>query len=168
VYRVQREIVYQRPATVVLPPPPSRAIDPREDPRLRDYLAAVAQAPRPVASSSGRSRLSIPVTPEGPVRAIAVPDNEPAPEAQATPTETIRRPLEAPIRVEAVIAPTVQQGEPEYATPVFGRRGFVHPPGTATATEEKDKVIIDVRNYEPGEKVKDPRTGLVFLVPPTA
>lgn len=51
--------------------------------------------------------------------------------------------------------------EPLYATPVIGRPGFVHPPGL-----NDPAVVVDVRQFEAGQKVRDPRTGNVFLVPP--
>ena len=50
---------------------------------------------------------------------------------------------------------------PKRATPVPGMHGFVYPPGSAHTPGD----MIDVRGYAPGQKVKDPRTGQVFLVP---
>jgi len=169
-YPVQRRVIYQRPNVVTLPPAPG-SLDPREDPRLRAYVAAVREEEaraRLSAASSSRSRLTLPVPPDdAPLRAIPVPETDTAMDQNA-PAEVIKK-AEKPIRAEVVVAPTMYQGEPEYATPVFGRRGFVHPPNSAALDEkEKEKVIIDVRQYAPGEKVKDPRTGIVFLVPPTA
>jgi hypothetical protein len=49
----------------------------------------------------------------------------------------------------------------KYGRPVPGKRGFVFPPGVT----EESKNMIDVRDFQPGQKVKDPRTGEVFLVP---
>lgn len=48
-----------------------------------------------------------------------------------------------------------------FAKPVPGKRGFVYPPGA----EEDIKNILDVRGFTPGQKMRDPRTGEVFLVP---
>jgi hypothetical protein len=168
-YQMQRRVIYQRPNVVTLPPVPNR-YDPRQDTRYRDYMAAVqaeeAARSRMMAASSSRSRLTLPVPAEDtPLRAIPVPETD-VPADQHAASEIIKK-AEKPVRAEVVVAPTVYQGEPEYGTPVFGRRGFVHPPASVAGTD-KDKVIIDVREYAPGEKVKDPRSGIVFLVPPTA
>ncbi|WP_038166547.1 hypothetical protein [Verrucomicrobium sp. BvORR106] len=48
-----------------------------------------------------------------------------------------------------------------YGRPVPGKQGFVYPPGV----KEETKNMIDVRDFRPGQKVKDPRTGEIFLVP---
>lgn len=48
-----------------------------------------------------------------------------------------------------------------YGKMVPGRVGFVYPPGV----EAKPENMVDVRGFSPGEKVRDPRTGKVFLVP---
>lgn len=56
------------------------------------------------------------------------------------------------------VAPT---SAPNYGTPVPGRRGFVYPPGVDTKPEN----MVDVRDFQPGQKVRDPRTGKIFLVP---
>jgi hypothetical protein len=44
---------------------------------------------------------------------------------------------------------------------VAGQPGYVHPPG-----DTGGKYMIDVRNIAPGEKARDPHTGLAFVVPP--
>jgi hypothetical protein len=51
--------------------------------------------------------------------------------------------------------------ELKFATPVPGKHGFVYPPGM----EQDPKNMLDVRDFTPGQKVKDPRSGKVFLVP---
>lgn len=51
--------------------------------------------------------------------------------------------------------------QPAYGKMVPGRVGFVYPPGV----EAKPENMVDVRGFSPGEKVRDPRTGKVFLVP---
>lgn len=50
---------------------------------------------------------------------------------------------------------------PSYGSPVPGRKGFVYPPGS----DQKPENMVDVRDFTPGQKVRDPRTGKVFLVP---
>jgi hypothetical protein len=64
--------------------------------------------------------------------------------------------------VTTVTPPPAQQAAaPTYGTPVAGRRGFVFPPGVDTKPEN----MVDVRDFQPGQKVRDPRTGKIFLVP---
>lgn len=53
------------------------------------------------------------------------------------------------------------EGGLRYGRPVPGRQGFVYPPGV----KEESKNMIDVRDFRSGQKVKDPRTGEMFLVP---
>jgi hypothetical protein len=45
----------------------------------------------------------------------------------------------------------------QVAKPVAGKPGFVTLPGSSG--------LIDVRGFSPGEQVKDPATGQLFLVP---
>lgn len=47
------------------------------------------------------------------------------------------------------------------AKPVPGKPGFVYLPGK----EEASGNMLDVRGFMPGQKVSDPRTGQIFLVP---
>jgi hypothetical protein len=63
----------------------------------------------------------------------------------------------------ATVTPPAPQtpAAPTYGTPVPGRRGFVYPPGVDTKPEN----MVDVRDFQPGQKVRDPRTGKIFLVP---
>lgn len=49
-----------------------------------------------------------------------------------------------------------------FADRVPGKQGFVYPPGV----EHDLKNMLDVRDFTPGQKVRDPRTGNVFIVPP--
>jgi hypothetical protein len=89
-------------------------------------------------------------------------------EVTTTTTETTRR--EPPPEVSAPPPPTTTTtttvapapaSTPTYGTPVPGRRGFVYPPGVDTKPEN----MVDVRDFQPGQKVRDPRTGKIFLVP---
>jgi hypothetical protein len=79
------------------------------------------------------------------------PLTKPAPTAGSSPgpTGTVTPP------------PAQPPAAPTYGTPVPGRRGFVYPPGVETKPEN----MVDVRDFQPGQKVRDPRTGKIFLVP---
>lgn len=57
--------------------------------------------------------------------------------------------------------PPAPSSSPAYGKPVPGRQGFVYPPGV----EPKPENMVDVRDFTPGQKVRDPRTGKIFLVP---
>jgi hypothetical protein len=72
------------------------------------------------------------------------------------PVEQTRESRENPDRVPAQPDSALQK-----ATPVPEAPGFVYPPGT----EQTPKNMIDVRGYAAGQKVKDPRTGQIFIVP---
>jgi hypothetical protein len=62
-----------------------------------------------------------------------------------------------------VASPEKIELEPKqgYGRTVPGHPGLVYPPGTQNAPEN----MIDVRGLAPGTKVRDPRTGTIFLVP---
>jgi hypothetical protein len=79
-----------------------------------------------------------------------------------TTTEPAAKPAPAPAPAPTVTAPAPPTtAAPTYGTPVPGRRGFVYPPGVDTKPEN----MVDVRDFQPGQKVRDPRTGKIFLVP---
>jgi hypothetical protein len=50
-------------------------------------------------------------------------------------------------------------GDIPYAKPVPGKPGYVFSP------YDKNGGYVDVTGYSPGQKVKDPYTGKIFLVP---
>jgi hypothetical protein len=77
-----------------------------------------------------------------------------------TTTEPAVKPAPTPAPVTTVVTPAAPAA-PTYGTPVPGRRGFVYPPGVDTKPEN----MVDVRDFQPGQKVRDPRTGKIFLVP---
>ena len=76
-----------------------------------------------------------------------VPQITPVPMPTPTPTP---RPITA-----APPPPAVR--DIQVAKPVAGKPGFVTLPGSTG--------LIDVRGFSPGEQVKDPATGALFLVP---
>ncbi|MFZ4766006.1 MAG: hypothetical protein ACOYMN_13735, partial [Roseimicrobium sp.] len=49
-------------------------------------------------------------------------------------------------------APPKTVAAPSYGTPVPGRRGFVYPPDV----DAKPENMVDVRDFTPGQKVRDP------------
>jgi hypothetical protein len=123
----------------------------------REQPAVPRMAPSP--SPSSRKPGSVPRSTQNSDTKSAVRPLPPLPERQITPRD----------------APEEQRGNsrdelgvskpssltPERATPVPNAPGFVYPPGTAHIPNN----MIDVRGMSAGQKVKDPRTGQVFIVP---
>lgn len=83
---------------------------------------------------------STPLPPEVTPPAVTPPDNVPP---VVTPTPT----------------PPVPANQTPYGKPVPGKKGFVYSPFDEKAG------MIDVRDYAPGTKVRDPYTNKIFLVP---
>ncbi|RBP44529.1 hypothetical protein DES53_104350 [Roseimicrobium gellanilyticum] len=82
------------------------------------------------------------------------PDSvQPSTTTTTTTTETLPQPPPPPT--------TTTTAPASYGSPVPGRKGFVYPPGS----DQKPENMVDVRDFTPGQKVRDPRTGKVFLVP---
>jgi hypothetical protein len=148
-----------------------RPYAPTYQPNLR---AGVTYPDRP--ASSPRSSLNIPVEPQAPppsdriLREAPVPDPDAAKAQQpfnppiAPPTRT---PQEVPSKErKSSTSPDAKPAAPSddllFATPVPGKPGFVYPPGAARDA----KSMLDVRDFAPAQKVRDPRSGQVFLVPP--
>jgi len=115
--------------------------------------------------------------PSGPTRYIAGPGNV-VPGTSSTTTTTTEttttEPVEPAVTSSTTTTTTVPPvtstppppttpatTAPSYGSPVAGRRGFVYPPGV----ESKPENMVDVRDFTPGQKVRDPRTGKIFLVP---
>jgi hypothetical protein len=114
------------------------------------------------ATNDSRSRLTLPVSSTGPtVQAPARIEIAPSP-----PNPGVKASAEPPrndagdIKPLAKTLPPVPEN-PKYATPVFGKRGYVRPPGASESA-----YMLDVQGMPPGAKARDPHTGLVFLVPP--
>jgi hypothetical protein len=86
--------------------------------------------------------------------------NTPGPESvQPTPgTENLPQPPPPP---PTTTTTTTTTAPASYGSPVPGRKGFVYPPGS----DQKPENMVDVRDFTPGQKVRDPRTGKIFLVP---
>lgn len=97
--------------------------------------------------------------PTSPVDPNAVPGTVAAPGAPTVITPPA--PTSPAVTPPGPSTPPPTTGAPTYGTPVPGRRGFVYPPGV----ESKPENMVDVRDFTPGQKVRDPRTGKIFLVP---
>ncbi|CAN5733794.1 hypothetical protein BH11VER1_BH11VER1_08040 [soil metagenome] len=95
-----------------------------------------------------------PVTPDP--NAPALDPNAPAP----LPTPPVPNPADLTPPAPVTPRPPVPT-QLSYGKMVPGRVGFVYPPGV----DAKPENMVDVRGFSPGEKVRDPRTGKVFLVP---
>lgn len=144
------------PSQASLPPPPVST--PTQAPEI-EIRPAIQKG---VASTDSRSRLTIPVSPTGPsVRPPAPIETTPPPAnpGMRVSTEPPRSPV-SEMKPAAKALPTVLE-DPKYAKPVMGRPGFVRPPGSTDPG-----YILDVQGIATGSKARDPRTGLVFLVPP--
>jgi hypothetical protein len=82
------------------------------------------------------------------------PDTDPAvsPADSAPPPKETSPPKATAPSGDAVI---------EFARPVPGKRGLVYPPGANGSSEN----MVDVTGFQPGQVVRDPRTGKTFRVP---
>lgn len=92
--------------------------------------------------------------------------NNPTPPAEAPPrpTATPRVASRTAPRTESTTSTTprtasTQNSDLPYGKPVPGKPGYVFSP------YDKNGGYVDVTGYTPGQKVKDPYTGKVFLVP---
>ncbi len=119
--------------------------------------------------------------PAGPGRYLATRVSETPPSTsmtEVTTTTTTSQTVEEPVVTEPVTPPPPTSttvvpptppappkppvaNTPSYGKPVPGKSGFVYPPGV----EAKPENMVDVRDFSPGQKVRDPRTGDIFLVP---
>lgn len=86
---------------------------------------------------------------------------KPVPHQQVAPQSTVM-PTPAPTPTPKPVTQTTPPPPPavkdiQVAKPVPGKPGFVTLPGSSG--------LIDVRGFSPGEQVKDPATGTLFLVP---
>jgi hypothetical protein len=124
------------------------------------YTSVAPTNPQPTidANAAGRTRLVLPVLPRGAPQVPAGESISPAP-----PEVSIAPAKEHPQTVlKAVPVWPEVPDQPEYGRPIYGRPGFVHPPGILT----DPTIVVDVRQFQAGQMVRDPHTGNVFLVPP--
>ena len=137
--------------------------------------ASRPQQPYPVQSQPASSH---PVQQPPPVqtqRQVAAQQRAPEPPAEHAPSATppaaqkerttTARTVSAhttepkPSATPRAASSTPQAGDLPYAKPVPGKPGYVFSP------YDKSGGYVDVTGYAPGQKVKDPYTGKIFLVP---
>ena len=96
---------------------------------------------------------------------VVTGESKPRPTPTATPRLARTSPTPGESRTtEARVTPAPrtaasEKSELPYAKPVPGKPGYVYSPF------DKNGGYVDVTGYSPGQKVKDPYTGKIFLVP---
>jgi hypothetical protein len=133
------------------------------------YPASQPYPPSQPYPSSQRAQSSAPYAaqppPPPPVetqRSVVTAGRQETVEPQTRPTATPRVARhESPPSTTASTPPTSssQNGDLPYAKPVPGKPGYVFSPF------DKNGGYVDVTGYSPGQKVKDPYSGRIFLVP---
>jgi hypothetical protein len=129
----------QQPYPVQSPPSSSRPVQQPPSAQTQRQVATQQRGPEPPAgyapSATQQERTTT-------ARTVSAHATEPKPSA------TPRAVSSAP-----------QAGDLPYAKPVPGKPGYVFSP------YDKSGGYVDVTGYAPGQKVKDPYTGKIFLVP---
>lgn len=180
-YRPRPDGTYPMPpgATVRVVPAPQQRSVPAPEPRYEEPFVppTFQENPqprnlRPQNNNSGnrpapRSSLSLPPPSSAPGTEQRMPAPLPDAAQRTLPSSSAPRPgSDAEPPAEPSSQPTTATGPapvaPPFADTVPGKPGFVYPPGV----EHDLKNMLDVRDFSPGQKVKDPRTGNVFVVPP--
>jgi len=116
------------------------------------------QQPYPVQPQPYPSPQPPPVQP--PRRIVTEERNrEPQPEPDARSTATPRKETTSTAPRTSENSPPSQKSDLPYAKPVPGKPGYVFSP------YDPNGGYVDVKGYSPGQKVKDPYSGKIFLVP---
>lgn len=138
----------------------SRRQDPRERPDAQDLEEnpelELTPPPSPQTPPSSSSPSEPPpvqrrATPEG----FRAPDPSPAP----SPAPEVKR--TAPPSPSAPPSKSTPPSQVPFASPVPGKKGLVYPPGA----EKKAENMVDVSDFQPGQLVRNPKTGELFRVP---
>lgn len=142
-YRSAPTRYYETDRNVAPPPQPSNRVEPPTSPGgpSSDANASADSMATKIKEPSYR-----PMTPSGAANSSAAATKPPG-GAQPAADEEAAKPAPPP--------------NPGFAKPVPGRPGLVYPPGMKAAPEN----MIDVRGIAPGTKVRDPVSGIIFLVP---
>lgn len=93
-------------------------------------------------------------------RVVATEQATPPPVSRSTPPPRVStRESAPPTTTSTERTASSQTSELPYAKPVPGKPGYVFSPF------DKNGGYVDVTGYSPGQKVKDPYSGKIFLVP---
>lgn len=93
-------------------------------------------------------------------RVVATEQASPPPVSRSTPPPRVSTRESAPPTTTSTERTASSQGSDlPYAKPVPGKPGYVFSPF------DKNGGYVDVTGYSPGQKVKDPYSGKIFLVP---
>jgi hypothetical protein len=109
-----------------------------------------------IVTTPGRT-VTVAPTDRDPQRRKATTQNQPR--TDATPTPGPRVTTSKPSPSPSPRTPTTQTAQYPTAKPVPGKPGYVFSPFDPSGG------YVDVNGYTPGQKVKDPYSGKIFLVP---
>jgi len=129
-----------------------------------------APGPQPYNAQPGPGQVNPPPPPTQTSRRITAQQQEPEPPADNQPpppkkiaqkeqTSSANQPGPKPSASPRIASGQKSSGDFPYAKPVPGKPGYVFSPF------DKNGGYVDVTGYSPGQKVKDPYTGKIFLVP---
>ena len=140
------------PPPVALARPPEIEVGP---PRREDEAFFDARTKSRAAGGEEQPLFDVPENPGKPGMEGATVPFQPSKPA-APQSSSSKHPPDVP----KAAPPAVEQTF-EFARPVLGKRGLVYPPGV----EEKPENMVDVSGLNPGQLVRDPRSGKLFRVP---
>jgi hypothetical protein len=112
-------------------------------------------------STHAQNRYLVEDNPNAPTPPENPPANDTTP-PPTTPPPTAPAKPEGPAANTPPVPPPPASNQYPYGKPVPGKKGFVYSP---YASGQDSQSMIDVRDFSPGQKVKDPYTGKIFIVP---
>lgn len=130
---------------------------------LDDPPSGQARYLAPQGSTTTTTSTTTTVETSDPGSVMTTPDtvSSSTPPPSDPPAETLPTPSVPTPPVPPAPGGVADNSPPTYGKMVPGRPGFVYPPGV----DSKPENMVDVRDFTPGQKVRDPRTGKIFLVP---